>query len=184
MLRDETNDVFGNRQLEMIKECLVSQDRDSVLKIRELDVGDHSPLKPTYQTSLESRYLRGRTITRQDNLPTRLIQSVERVEELFLGCFLALQELHIVHKEQICLPVSSPKILHGAVLNGSNHLVGELLSTNKGDSGIRMSAQYFVSHGLHQVGFTQTRISVEKKWVIDLSRCLRRRKCGSSGQFI
>ena len=45
VLGDEANDVLGDRELEVIEMRLLAEDRDAVLEIGQLDVGDHAPLE-------------------------------------------------------------------------------------------------------------------------------------------
>src|SRR6476469_7181726 len=111
MLGDKANDVLGDRHLEMIDHCLVTQDRYAMLEIRELDIRDHSPLEAAHQTGFQTWDLRGRPIAGQDDLPACLVECVEGVEELLLGRFLSLQKLDVIDQKQVGFSIAPAKLL-------------------------------------------------------------------------
>ena len=51
---NKTDDIFWNCHFQMIEKCLVSKNCNSMFKIRQLDIHDHSPLETAYQTALET----------------------------------------------------------------------------------------------------------------------------------
>src|SRR3989442_1434214 len=77
----------------MILLRLLSQDRDTVFQIRVPDVGHQTPFEAGDQPILEPRDLFRRPIRGEHDLLVPLEQRVERVEELFLRHFLALEEV-------------------------------------------------------------------------------------------
>src|SRR5690349_25137223 len=81
VLGDEPDDVLGDRHLEMIELCFLAENRDAMLEIAELDVGDHPPLETTDESRFEAGDVRWRTIARQDDLSAGLVQRIEGVEE-------------------------------------------------------------------------------------------------------
>src|SRR6476620_1339213 len=117
MLGNETDDVLRDRHLEVIEQSLVAQDGNTVLQVGELDVGDHSPLKATDESCLESGNLRGWAIAGEDDLATGFVQRVEGVEELFLRGFLSLEEVDVIYQQEVGFPVAAPKLLGSAVLD-------------------------------------------------------------------
>src|SRR5689334_884014 len=110
-----------------------------MFQVRQFNVGDHAPLKARYEASLEPWDFRGWAIAGEDDLTSALIKRVERVEELFLHRLFALEEMHVVHKEEIGLAKSSPEVGGCPVLYGSDELVGELFCPDECDSGVRAS---------------------------------------------
>src|SRR5207245_11798089 len=101
MFGDEAGHVVRDRELELVLLGLLAQDRDAVLQVRLADVGDHPPLEPGDQPVLETRNLLGGPIRGEHHLLARLEQGVEGVEELVLGHFLAFEEMHVVHQEEV-----------------------------------------------------------------------------------
>ena len=93
--------VVRDRHLQVVLLLLLPQDGDPVLQVGLADVGHHAPLEPAHQPGLEARDLLGRPVGGQDDLLVGLVQRVERVEELLLGHFLAFEEMHVVHQEEI-----------------------------------------------------------------------------------
>ena len=71
------------------------------LEIRRLDVGDQAPLEARAQTLFERGNLVRRTIAADDDLLLRVVQRVERVEELVLRAFLAGDELDVVDEQHV-----------------------------------------------------------------------------------
>ena len=55
------------------------------------------------------------------------MQPVEGVEKLLLRVLLALNELDVIHQDQISFPVALTEALHPVFADGRDHLVGELL---------------------------------------------------------
>ena len=109
-LGDEPDDVLWDRHLEMIEQRLLPKNRDAVLEIRKLDVGDHSPLKARHsRASRPGISDGGRSLVRRSG--GRLVERVEGVEELLLRCLLSLQELHVVDEEEVGLAKSPAKVL-------------------------------------------------------------------------
>ena len=93
--------VVGNRDLEVVLLLLLPQDGDPVLEVGLADVGHHAPLEAAHQPGLEAGDLLGRPVGGQDDLLVALVERVEGVEELFLGRFLAFEEVHVVHQEEV-----------------------------------------------------------------------------------
>src|SRR5687768_15704459 len=154
----------------MVEPCLLLQEGYPVFQIRKLDISDHSPGKSTHQPSLESWNLCWWAVARQHDLAARFIEGVERVEKLFLCCFLVFQELNIVDEKQVCFPVSSPEIRGRATVNRCDQLVRELFGTDEDEAGFGLALENAVRDCLHQVGFPQPGISVEKKGVVRSAR--------------
>src|SRR6478752_2001704 len=155
-----------------------------MLEVRELDVRDHSPLEPTDQPGFQARDLRRRTIAGQNDLTTRFVQCVERVEELLLRRFLPLQKLHVINKEKIRLPITATKVLRSPFPNCSDHLIRELLGPDERDSNVWLSLHNRVCDSLHQMRLTKTCIAVEEERVIHAPWCLRDSMGGCSRELV
>src|SRR5690242_1135881 len=84
---DEAKDLLRHRRLEVIELRLLTEDRDAMLEVRELDVRHHPPLEAADETRLETGNLRGRSVTREDDLAPRFVERVEgvRSEERRVG---------------------------------------------------------------------------------------------------
>src|SRR6202012_1852904 len=106
---DPAGDVLEHvrRRVQALLDGLLPEDGDPGLKLRRLDVGQQAPLEPAAQPVLQGdEALRG-AVTGDDDLLARVVQRVECVEELLLGAFLVLQELDVVHEEDVDVPVAS-----------------------------------------------------------------------------
>src|SRR5438045_2005911 len=110
ILCDEPDDLFREGHLEMIDRRLLTQNRNPVFEVGRFDVRNHSPLESTHQAGFQSRNLRRRAIAGQHDLTASLVESVEGVKELILGRFLTLQEVNVVHEEQVGFAKSATKI--------------------------------------------------------------------------
>src|SRR6185312_12778424 len=172
VLGDEPNDFFRDGELEVVEMRLLPENRDAVLEVRHLDVGDHAPLEAGDEPGLEAWNLRGRSIARQDDLAAAFVERVEGVKELLLGRLGALEEVHVVDEEEVGFAESPPKVGVGAVLDGRDELVGELLGTDESDAGFWAALDDLVGDGLHEVGLAQAGIAVNEQGVVDLARRL------------
>ena len=77
---------------------LLSQDRDTGLEVRWLNIGDQPPLETRSQALFKPGNVLWWLITGQHDLFLCAMQGVECVEELFLSCFLPSKDLNIVHE--------------------------------------------------------------------------------------
>ena len=91
----------GNGELQVVLLLLLPQDGDPVLQVGLADVGHHAPLEAADQAGLEARDLLGRPVRGQDDLLVAFVERVKRMEELFLRHFLAFEEMHVVHQEEV-----------------------------------------------------------------------------------
>ena len=95
---------------------------------------DQAPLEARDQALLQVLDLAGRPVAGQHDLLVRLVQGVERVEELLLDALLAGQELDVVDQQHIGLAVLPAEPDQLVVLDGVDVLVGELLGGDVGDA--------------------------------------------------
>src|SRR2546423_80581 len=162
--------VVGNCEFEAIELRFLLENGDTVLKVRHADVCYHSPLESANESSSQAGNFRRRAIAGQHDLPTCFIQSVKSVEKLFLGVFFSsLQEVNIIDKQQIGLAITAAKLCASPVENRADQLVHELLSSHISDASLWISQQCLVRNRLHEMGFPQTRVAVDKEGIVNLS---------------
>src|SRR5262245_3881941 len=138
-----------------------------MLEIRELDIGDHSPLEAADETCFEPWDLRWPSVAGEHDLPASLVQRVEGVKELFLCRFLPLEKLHVVDEEEIGLAEAPAELLRGSILDRRDELVSELLGANEGDARVGLAVEELVRDGLHEVGFADAGVAVNEERVVD-----------------
>ena len=184
MAGDETQHVVRNRVLQVIAGGLLLQDGDSMLEVGRADVGNHAPLKATNQTRLKSWNLAGRAVACQHDLPAGFVHGVEGMEELLLGRLLAAQKMDVVDEEKVRLTVASPEVMHRALGDRRDDVVGELLGCDKDDAACGCSRKYFVCDGLHEVCFPQSRGAVNEEGVIGFSGRLSDGRGSSSRELV
>ena len=125
MASNVVNQLF--RQVHLVLVSLFMEDGHAGFQVGGLDISHQTHGKAGDEPLLDTTDPAGRAITGQHHLAARLMQPVERVKKLLLCVLLALNELDIVHQDQVCLPVALPEALHPVFADGRDHLVGELL---------------------------------------------------------
>src|SRR6266704_1597479 len=124
----------------------------SMLGVGVADVCHESPLEARDQPVLETGDLLRRPVRGEHDLLVALEQGIERVEELLLRHFLAFQEMHVVHQEEIDVVAVAPSELgHGTRVNRFDDLVDELLGAEVLEPRVRMRREHGVRDRLHQV---------------------------------
>ena len=184
VLGDEADDVLRDRHLEVIELRLVAQDRDPVLEVRQLDVGDHSPLKATDEASLEPGNLRGRPVAGEDDLAACLVERVEGVEELFLRRFLSLEEVHVVDEEEVGLPIAPAE---SCVVRFWIDPIISLVNCSVPMKVMRVSGcrvEDVVGDRLHEVGLAEPGVAVDEERVVDLAGRLGDGVGGGGGELV
>ena len=184
VLGDEANDVLGDRELEVVEVRLLPQDRDAVLEVRQLDVGDHAPLEARDEPCLEAGDLRRRPVAGEDDLAAAFVERVEGVEELLLHRLLALEEVHVVDEEEVGFAEAAAEVGGGSVLNRGDELVGELLGADEGDAGVGLSRDDLVRDGLHEVRLAESGVAVDEERVVDLAGRLGDGVGGGGGELV
>ncbi len=119
--------------------------------------------------------LLGRTVAGDDDLLVRVVQRVERVEELFLRLLLVLQELDVVDQQHVDVAVAPAEALGLAVANRVDEVVGELLGADVPHARAGEQAHRVVADGVQQVCLAKTRLAVDEQRVVRLRRRLRDR---------
>ena len=185
VLGDEPQDVVGDRELEVVLLGLLAENRDAVLEVRLTDVGHHAPLEAADEPRLEAGDLLRRPVGRQHDLLAGLVERIEGVEELLLGHFLALQEVHVVHQEHVHVaPVLPAELRHVPPVDALDDLVDELLGAHIGDPGLGLAGDHGVGDGLHQVRLAEAGGTVDEERVVRLPGRLGHGMCGCGGQFV
>ena len=128
--------------------------------------------------------LRRRPIAGEDDLAAAFVERVEGVEELLLHRLLALEEMHVVDEEEVGLAEAAAKVGGGAILNGGDELVGELLGADEGDSGVGLSRDDLVRDGLHEVRLAESGVAVDEERVVDLAGRLGDGVGGGGGELV
>lgn len=93
-----------------------------------LHVRHKAPFEPRADTVFQLVHLHRRAVGRDDDLLSRFIERVERVEELLLRLLLTGDELDIVHQEKIGAAVFGAQILAAADLDGVDEIVREIVA--------------------------------------------------------
>ena len=138
-LADIRLDLAGDVDRDVVRQrnsfCfrLFLENRDLGLQVRRLDVGDEPPLEPRTQPLFERRNFMRRAVAADHDLFLRVVQRVERVEELGLGAFLAGEELDVVDEQNVDAAVALTEVEHAVVANRVDHLVHEPLGRDVGE---------------------------------------------------
>ena len=92
-----------------------------------------SPFEPRSQPFLERRNFMRRMVAAEDDLLLRVVQRVERVEELGLRAFLARDELDVVDEQDVDRSIALAEIEDAIVAKRVDHLVHESLGRDVGE---------------------------------------------------
>src|SRR5215203_3934143 len=111
-----------------------------------------------------------------DDLLVLLVERVEGVEERFLGLYLVLQELDIVHQEHVVLPVALLELQRRVVPHGVDEVVSELLAGYVADAHAGVLILHVVAHGAQEVRLPEPDPPIDEQWVVDEPRGLRHRQ--------
>src|SRR5581483_7841917 len=91
---------------------------------------DETPLETAAQPLLEGGDVARRAVARHDDLRARLVERVERVEELFLDPLLVLEELDVVDQQYVVGAVALLEALDALVAERVDEVVHERLARN------------------------------------------------------
>jgi hypothetical protein len=126
----------------------------------------------------------GRTIAGDHDLLHGVVQSVEGVEELFLGAFFAGEELDVVDEQDVDAAELVAEAGHLVVAQRVDHVVGELLAGDVADGGLRLATLDFVSDGLHEVRLAHADAAIEEERVVGFGRTLGDGLAGGVGELV
>src|SRR5690606_41829876 len=115
------------------------------------------------------------TLSLHDALPIslRIMQRVERVEELFLRPLLLTQEVHVVDQQQIDLAIAPAEIRHAPLLDGGDQVVREALARDVCDAAARVLREDRVTDRMHQVRLAQADAAIDEERIVHARRRLR-----------
>ena len=106
------------------------------------------------------------------------------MEKLLLGALLALEELNIIHHENIQVTVPAFKGFLPVIPHRIDVVVGELFAGHVFDAQVRVQLLGIVTDGVHEVGFPQAGIPPHEERVIGAGRFLRHRNRGRGRKFV
>ncbi len=167
---DEERDVGGDDGV--LGFSLALQDGDLGFEIGWLDVGDEAPLEARAEAVFDVAEFLGGAVGGEDDLLGVAVKGVEGVEELFLGFFLAGEELDVVDEEDVDGAVLVAEAGHLVEAGGVGEVVDELFAADVADGGVGLEALYLVADGVHEVGFAHADAAVEEEGVVGLGGAL------------
>ena len=182
VLRDVLEYIMRNDQIRQL--CLLRQNCDSRLQVRVLQIRIEPPLEAGTKAILQGLKLAWWAVRRQHNLVIGLVQGIERMEELFLCTFLALQELDVIDDEHVQIAVATLEGFLGVVTHGINEVVGELFRGNVANPQVRVQMLGVVANAVEQVRLAKTRTAGDKQRVVGAPRRLRNSDGGRGGELI
>ena len=97
-----------------------------------------------------------------------LVESVEGVEELLLGTLFAADELDIVDEKYVRVAVLLAELRHLRKTEGFDKLVCEVVALDVADHLVGVVLLYLVADSVEQVGFAETRVTVQKERIVRL----------------
>src|SRR6185436_13301016 len=107
---------------------------------------------------------------RKDNLFVSFVERVEGMKKLFLGTFLAGQDLNIVYQQGIDIADPLAEGRHAVVAHRKDHLVDQVLGGNIADAELRIAAPHLVADRLGQMSLPESHATIEKQRVIRAGR--------------
>ena len=110
---DEIEHVVRHANVVLLGEH--AQNRDARLQIRRLDVHGDALLEAGDEAVLEILQIVRRHVGGDDDALVRLVEAVERVEELLENAAFAAEELDVVDEQHIHFAVLAVELLHGRV---------------------------------------------------------------------
>ena len=131
-----------------------------------LDVGDEPPLEARAQALLDLGNVLRRRVARDDDLLSRLVEVVERVEELFLGPLLARDELDVVDQEQVDRAIARAELGGAIVADRVDQLVGESLRGEIRDRHAREEAHGLMTDGVQEMRLAEPDSAVDEERVV------------------
>ena len=161
---------------------LPGDDGHPCLKLRGLHVRQQAPLKPGFQTVPQNGDVPGGAVGGEDDLLLGVVQGIKGMEKLLFGGGLAGDKLDVVHQEQVGLAVLLPEGRGGALGNGRDDLVGEVLALGVDHVAVGEVLFKLFGHGVEQVGFPQAGAAVDEQRVVQQSRLGRHRLAGGVGK--
>ena len=105
-------------------------------------------------------------IRRHHDLPAHGFNGIERVQEFFLRCLLAAEEMHVVDDEQIEIAHFSAEGVELVLAQRLDELIGEFLAGEIGPSLGRVKLNELLAQPLEQMRLAQPAIAVDEQRVV------------------
>ena len=96
-------------------------------------------------------HVRGRSIGRQDDLASGLVERVERMEKFVLHLLLARDELHVVHEQKVRVAVLRAKFAAAARAHELDEFVDKIVALDVDDLRRRARRANLMSDGVNEV---------------------------------
>ena len=141
---------------------LVLHDGKARFKVGRLHVDQQAPLEARAQAVVQKVHLGRRSIRRQDDLPSCLVEGVEGVEEFVLHLLLARDELHVVHEQQVRVAVFGAELAAAARAHELDEFVDEIIALDVDDLRRRARRADLMSDGVNEVRFAKAGVAVDK----------------------
>ena len=108
----------------------------------------------------------------------RVVQGVERVEELLERLFLALQELNVVDQEDVDVAIVALERELAVVADRVDEVVGELLGVDVAHASLGLEVTRVVADRVKEVRLAETGVAVDEERVVRLAGGLGHRERG------
>ena len=125
-----------------------------------------------------------RAVAADHDLLLRVVQRVERVEELRLRALLAGDELDVVHEQHVHAPIALTKIEDAVVTHRVDHLVHEALGRDVGELQVPVVIEDVVPDGVHQMRLAESHAAVDEQRVVGARRRLGHRSGSGMRELI
>ena len=148
----------------------------------------HVSSKPRFKAGAETIFQGGElprwAVRTEDDLLAGLVQRIEGVEELFLSGLLALQELCVIHNQQIEVSIAILEILAPTSGNRVNELIGEFFTGDILDAHVGPQLLCIMSSRVQEVSFAQSGFSPDHQRVVRLTGIFRHCAAGRVRQTV
>ena len=145
---------------------LLHQDGNTRFQVWRLNIRDQPALKARTQAIFQRGQLTRRTVGGQNDLLIRLVQSVEGVEELLLGTFLTLQELDVIHHEDVQVAVPALERFLPVIAHGVDVVIREFFRRHIFNTQIRLQHAGVVASRVEQVRLAQAGAAPNEQRVV------------------
>src|SRR6185295_11481663 len=99
-------------------------------------------------------------IAAQHDLLLRVVERVERVEELSLRAFLAGDKLNVVNEQYVDAAIPLAEIKNAVIAHGVDHLVHEPLGRDVSEFQIAIVLEHELTDRMHEMRLAQTHSAV------------------------
>jgi len=159
----------------------IPEDGETGFEIRRLEFGDQTPFESGDESLFEPLDLVRRPIARHHNLFMGVEEGVECMKEFLLKAFLSGEKVNIVDQEQVHTAVTLSELKRLIGLKRINEFVDEGFGRDVANAGRSSMGEDIMTDGLHEVGFTEARVAVDKEGVISFGgRLSHGHACGVS----